>query len=154
MGHDNLRLFPVEQRRVEDAALHRSRFGTVWIASGRPPRPGNLGSAKGTTASTGVRTSAESATGMGEATKQERAAGPKEPASTAIRDKPGTEEKQKELSSSRSQLGAKQPDGVIRPGLLASPSRVVPPLHIERGIFQPVSQSTRYGHAAQVQELP
>jgi hypothetical protein len=37
MGHNNLRLFLVEQRRVEDAMLHRSRFGTGWIASGRPP---------------------------------------------------------------------------------------------------------------------
>jgi hypothetical protein len=40
MGQDNFRLFPVEHRRVEDAALYRSRFGTGWIASGRPPGQG------------------------------------------------------------------------------------------------------------------
>ncbi len=68
MGHDNLRLFPVEQRRVEDAMLHRSRFGTGWIASGRPPKPGDRASAKGTTARAGVRISAGSATSAGLAT--------------------------------------------------------------------------------------
>jgi hypothetical protein len=36
IGQDNLQLLPVEHKRVEDAALHRSRFGTGWIASGRP----------------------------------------------------------------------------------------------------------------------
>jgi hypothetical protein len=38
IGQDHLRLFPVEKRRVGDAALHGSCFGTGWIASGRPPR--------------------------------------------------------------------------------------------------------------------
>jgi hypothetical protein len=99
MGHDNLRLFPVEQRRVEDAALHRSRFGTGWIASGRLPRPGNRAPAEGTTASAGVRTSAESATSAGEATNQEKAALTKDPAGTATRNKPGLEGKQKESSN-------------------------------------------------------
>jgi hypothetical protein len=32
-------LFPVEQRRVRNAALLRSRLGMGWVASGRPPRP-------------------------------------------------------------------------------------------------------------------
>jgi hypothetical protein len=38
MGQDNLSLFPVERRRVGNAALYMSRFGTGWIASGKPPR--------------------------------------------------------------------------------------------------------------------
>ncbi len=63
IGHDNLRLFPVEHRRVEDAELHRSRLGTGWIASGRPPRPGGPLTGAGLTASAGVRTSAEAASG-------------------------------------------------------------------------------------------
>jgi hypothetical protein len=155
MGHDNLRLFLVEQRRVEDAMLHRSRFGTGWIASGRPPKPGDRASAKGTAASAGVRTSAGSATSAGLATsagtatsaksttsagepaEQERAAGTKDPAGTTTRNEPGLEEKQKGSSNSRSQPAAKQPDGAVRAGPPASPSRVIPPLHIERGIFQP-----------------
>jgi hypothetical protein len=37
VGQDNLRLFPVEVRRVGDAALHRSQFGSGWIASGKLP---------------------------------------------------------------------------------------------------------------------
>jgi hypothetical protein len=37
MGHDNYRLFPLEYKRVQDAMLLRSRFGTGWIACGRPP---------------------------------------------------------------------------------------------------------------------
>jgi hypothetical protein len=134
MGHDNLRLFPVEHRRVEGAALHRSHFGTGWIASGRPPSPGDLKSAMGMTASVRVRTSAGSATSADEATGEEKAAGTKEPASVATRDKPRKEEKP---GSFGGQLGAKQADGAIRAGLLTSPSRVVPPLHIENGIFQP-----------------
>ncbi len=59
MGQDNFRLFPIEQRSVEDAALYRSRFGTGWIASGVPPgtkgpRPGS-----GTVVSAGMAVSAE-----------------------------------------------------------------------------------------------
>jgi hypothetical protein len=38
VGQDNLSLFPVEKRRVGSAALYGSRFGTGYIASGRPPR--------------------------------------------------------------------------------------------------------------------
>ncbi len=38
MGQDNLSLFPTERRRVGNAALYMSRFGTGWIASGKPPR--------------------------------------------------------------------------------------------------------------------
>ncbi len=46
MGQDNLSLFPVERRRVGNAALYMSRFGTGWIASGRPPRAGSGGSTR------------------------------------------------------------------------------------------------------------
>jgi hypothetical protein len=46
MGQDNLSLFPTERRRVGNAALYMSRFGTVWIASGRPPRARSGGSAR------------------------------------------------------------------------------------------------------------
>ena len=35
MGQDNHRLFPTERRRVGDAALYASRFGTGFIAAGR-----------------------------------------------------------------------------------------------------------------------
>ncbi len=42
-GHDNLRLFLVEQRRVEDAMLHRSRFGTRWSLPGDHPSLGAEG---------------------------------------------------------------------------------------------------------------
>jgi hypothetical protein len=38
MGQDNLSLFPTERQRVGNAALYMSRFGTGWIASGKPPR--------------------------------------------------------------------------------------------------------------------
>jgi hypothetical protein len=38
MGQDNLSLFPTERWRVGNAALYMSRFGTGWIASGKPPR--------------------------------------------------------------------------------------------------------------------
>jgi hypothetical protein len=46
MGQDNLSLFPVERRRVGNAALNMSRFGTGWIASGRPPQAKNSGSTR------------------------------------------------------------------------------------------------------------
>jgi hypothetical protein len=39
-------LFPVERRRVGNAALYMSRFGTGWIASGRPRRAGSGGSTR------------------------------------------------------------------------------------------------------------
>ncbi len=38
VGQDNYRLFPTERRRVGDAALYGSRFGTGFIAAGGPPR--------------------------------------------------------------------------------------------------------------------
>jgi hypothetical protein len=126
MGHDNLRLFPVEHRRVEDPALHRSRFGTGWIASGRPPSPGSLKSVKGIAASAGVTTSAESATrtstvaSLDKATNAEKAADTKEPAGDVRKDEPE----------------GRLTEGTNRAGLLTSSSRVVPPIHIENGIFQ------------------
>jgi hypothetical protein len=46
MGQDNLSLFPAERRRVGNAALYMSRFGTGWIASGRPPRAKSGGSTR------------------------------------------------------------------------------------------------------------
>jgi hypothetical protein len=46
MGQDNFSLFPVERRRVGNATLYMSRFGTGWIASGRPPRAGGGGSTR------------------------------------------------------------------------------------------------------------
>jgi hypothetical protein len=44
MGQDNLSLFPSEQKKISNAALYMSRFGTGWIASGRPPRAKGSGS--------------------------------------------------------------------------------------------------------------
>jgi hypothetical protein len=44
MGQNNLSLFPTERRRVGNAALYMSRFGTGWIASGKPPRARSGGS--------------------------------------------------------------------------------------------------------------
>jgi hypothetical protein len=44
MGQDNLSLFPSERKRIGNAALYMSRFGTGWIASGRPPRAKGGGS--------------------------------------------------------------------------------------------------------------
>jgi hypothetical protein len=87
IGHDNLRLFPVEHRRVEDAALHRSLFGTGWIASGRPPGPGDPQTSAGLTASAGVRTSAEAVVGAGKQTR------------TGASGKPGPGEKEDNSSS-------------------------------------------------------
>ncbi len=46
MGQDNLSLFPTERRRVGNATLYMSRFGTGWIASGRPPRAKSSGSTR------------------------------------------------------------------------------------------------------------
>ena len=57
IGHDNFRLFPVEHKRVQDAMLLRSHFGTGWIASGRPLGQGD------------PATSTEEATCTGEATR-------------------------------------------------------------------------------------
>jgi hypothetical protein len=55
IGLDNGKLFPVEHSRVQDAMLQRSRFGTGWMASGRPPGQGD------------PATSSEAATGAEEA---------------------------------------------------------------------------------------
>jgi hypothetical protein len=44
MGQDNLSLFPSERKRIGNAALYMSRFGTGWIASGRPLRAKGGGS--------------------------------------------------------------------------------------------------------------
>jgi hypothetical protein len=61
IGLDNGKLFPVEHSRVQDAMLQQSRFGTGWIASGRPPGQGD------------PATSAEAATGAEEAASAEAA---------------------------------------------------------------------------------
>ncbi len=65
MGQDNFRLFPVEHRRVEDAALYRSHFGTGWIASGVPPGPKSPRFVGETVVSAGVKASAEKASCAG-----------------------------------------------------------------------------------------
>jgi hypothetical protein len=48
VGQDNYRLFPTERRRVGDAALYGSRFGTGFIAAGGPPRTKGDGGNEGT----------------------------------------------------------------------------------------------------------
>jgi hypothetical protein len=125
IGHDNLRLFPVEHRRVEDAALHRSLFGTGWIASGRPPGPGDPQTSAGLTASAGVRTSAEAVVGAGKQTR------------TGASGKPGPGEKEDNSSSPKGPLGVGQVNGATRAEMPANSTRVIPPVHIERRIFQP-----------------
>ncbi len=55
VGQDNLSLFPVEKRRVGGAALYGSRFGTGYIASGRPPRAKGDGGDRRAEACTAVR---------------------------------------------------------------------------------------------------
>ncbi len=55
VGQDNLSLFPVEKRRVGDAALYGSRFGTGYTASGRPPRARGDGGDRRAEACTAVR---------------------------------------------------------------------------------------------------
>ncbi len=47
IGHDNFRLFPVEHKRVQNAMLARSHFGTGWIASGRPLGQGDPATSTG-----------------------------------------------------------------------------------------------------------
>jgi hypothetical protein len=132
MGQDNFRLFPVEHRRVEDAALYRSRFLTGWIASGRPPGPGCLKSVKGVAVSAGVTasaglttcagvTSADSPSSSGQATNGEEAADVAESAGSA----------------GMGESGNGPIEGTSCPGLPTSSSRVVPPVHIENRIFQP-----------------
>ncbi len=75
IGLNNYKLFPVEHSRVQDAMLQRSRFGTGWIASGRPPGQGDP--ATSAEAATGAEeaASAEAATGAEEATSAEAASG-------------------------------------------------------------------------------
>jgi hypothetical protein len=55
VGQDNLSLFPAEKRRVGGAALYGSRFGTGYIASGRPPRAKGDGGDRCADARTAVR---------------------------------------------------------------------------------------------------
>ncbi len=90
MGHNNYKLFPVEHRRVQNAMLQRSRFGTGWIASGRPPGQGDP--ATSAEAATGAEeaTSAEAATGAEKATSAEAATGAEE--ATSVGAATGTEE--------------------------------------------------------------
>jgi hypothetical protein len=95
--------------------------------------PGDLNTLMGGT----VRHIAGSATSAGKPAKRERTAATKDPAGTATRNKPELKGKLKDSSNSRSQLGAEWPDEAICTGLPANPSRVVPPIHIEGGIFQP-----------------
>jgi hypothetical protein len=78
IGKNILKLFPVERRRVENSMLHRSRFGTGWIASGRPPGLGDPATGAEKTTSARVRTSAEAATDAEEATSAEAATGAEE----------------------------------------------------------------------------
>jgi hypothetical protein len=125
MGQDNFRLFPVENRRVEDAALYRSRFGTGWIASGVPPGPKSPRSVGETVVSAGVAASAETTscagvTGAG-LTGRKEAADVAEPAGDAG------------LSESKDGPG----EGTGRGGQLTSSNKAAPPVHRENGIFQP-----------------
>jgi hypothetical protein len=55
VGQDNLSLFPVEKRSVGGAALYESRFGTGYIASGRPPRAKGNGADRHAEVCTAVR---------------------------------------------------------------------------------------------------
>jgi hypothetical protein len=88
IGQDNYKLFPEEHRRVENAALHRSRFGTGWIASGRPPGQGDLATSAGAVTVTEEATSVGAATGAKEATSKEEAVNKGEPAHITAMDKP------------------------------------------------------------------
>ena len=72
IGHDNFRLFPVEHKRVQNAMLARSHFGTGWIASGRPLGQGDPATSTEEATCTGEATrttSTEEATCTGEATR-------------------------------------------------------------------------------------
>jgi hypothetical protein len=127
IGQDNLRLFPVEHRRAEDAALHRSRFGTGWIASGRPPGPGDPAASARVITSAGVRTSAGKADGAEEAASKEAAVDAGEPAHAATRDQPEAGEKERRQSSPKSRPGVKHADGVTAPGCWQAPAEWCPP---------------------------
>jgi hypothetical protein len=78
IGHDNYRLFPEEHRRVQNAMLLRSRFGTGWIASGRPPGQGDPATSAEEATCTGAATSTEEASCTKEATSTEEATCTKE----------------------------------------------------------------------------
>ncbi len=82
IGQDNYRLFPVEHKRVQNAMLLRSRFGTGWIASGRPPGQGDPATSVEEATCTGAATSIEEATCTGAATSTEEATCTKEATST------------------------------------------------------------------------
>jgi hypothetical protein len=73
---------------VEDAALHWSRFGTGWIASGGLPGPGDPATSAEMNTSAGVRTSAGVAPGVEEATSKEAAVNEGKPAHIATMDMP------------------------------------------------------------------
>jgi hypothetical protein len=215
MGHDNMRLFPVEQRRMEDALLWRSRFGTGWIASGRPPTPGDRVPAKGKATSAGVTVSADtavsadaaisadaaanaeaavgaevavgagtaisadaaanaeaavgaevavgagtatsadatvsadvavstgpatntsSAIGTGKAAKKKKATAAKDPAATDARTRLRARSQVGSAEDSRGQQQTERPEGSTHGSQPTNPSRAVPPVHIEGGIFQP-----------------
>jgi hypothetical protein len=103
MGYDNYRLFPLEFKRVQDAMLLRSRFGTGWIACGRPPGQGDPAtSAEGATCTGEANrsTSAEEATCTKEAARAEGA--------TCIETTTGTEEEPARIASM--EKPAKPPD--------------------------------------------
>jgi hypothetical protein len=97
MGQDNLSLFPIERRRVGDAVLYMSWFGTGWIASGKPPRAKGVGDSRHVGVCI-VRMAGQEVT---------------------VR--PGPHEE----------------DTAICALSTASQQWAAPPLHIERGIFQP-----------------
>jgi hypothetical protein len=125
MGQDNFRLFPIEQRRVEDAALYRSRFGTGWIASGVPPSPNGPRPGNGMVVSAGMAVSAETTgcagvIGAGLTDRKEEAVAAGAAGNAGL---------------SGSSDG---PDGgTDRTGQLTSSVKAAPPVHRENGIFQP-----------------
>jgi hypothetical protein len=123
IGQDHLRLFPVEKRRVGDAALHGSRFGTGWIASGRPlgGAAGQRGTAVSALVTAGWSGKAESKEDTGETTGKAYNPPVKE-------QKKNNEEREKAVAN-RMAAGPVAEIG-------KSPSWSVPPVHIERGIFQ------------------
>jgi hypothetical protein len=124
MGQDNFRLFPIEQRRVEDAALYRSRFGTGWIASGVPPGPKGPRPGSGTVVSAGMAVSAETTScagviGAGLMDREEEAVAAGAAGDAGL------------IGSSEG------PGGADRASQLISSNKAAPPVHRENGIFQP-----------------
>jgi hypothetical protein len=129
-GQDSFRLFPVEHRRVEDAALYRSRFGTGWIASGKPPSPGNPKSVEGAVASAGVTASTEVTICAGVTSADLRSSS--DPA-TGGEESADVAESAGSAGMGESGDGTKEEAG--RAGLPTSSNRVAPPVHRENGIF-------------------